>query len=175
MSQLTTQRNNGPEAIIPSVLDEIEERFDKIRQRAYELFEARGGEGGHDIDDWLSAERDLFGWSQAEFAEKDDACEIQMTLSGFDPGDVEVTALPKAIVIHAASHHENGQNSAKDGQQQNGWSESETTDLFRSFDLRRPIEIDKVTAHLDHGILHIDVPYAEQGVSGTKRVRVAAA
>jgi outer membrane protein TolC len=30
-----------------------------IARRAYELYEERGREHGHDIDDWLQAERDL--------------------------------------------------------------------------------------------------------------------
>ena len=30
-----------------------------IARRAYELFEQRGGEHGHDVDDWLQAEREL--------------------------------------------------------------------------------------------------------------------
>ena len=30
-----------------------------IARRAYELFEKRGREHGHDLDDWLQAERDL--------------------------------------------------------------------------------------------------------------------
>ncbi len=30
-----------------------------IRVRAYELFERRGGEPGHELDDWLEAERQL--------------------------------------------------------------------------------------------------------------------
>lgn len=32
---------------------------DVIRARAYELFERRGGEPGHELDDWLEAEREL--------------------------------------------------------------------------------------------------------------------
>jgi Protein of unknown function (DUF2934) len=32
---------------------------EKIRVRAYELFEQRGGEHGHDIEDWLQAEIEL--------------------------------------------------------------------------------------------------------------------
>jgi hypothetical protein len=32
---------------------------DKIAQRAYERYEARGREDGHALDDWLDAERDL--------------------------------------------------------------------------------------------------------------------
>lgn len=32
---------------------------ERIRQRAYELHQARGGIPGHDLDDWLQAEREL--------------------------------------------------------------------------------------------------------------------
>jgi Protein of unknown function (DUF2934) len=32
---------------------------EKIRIRAYQLFEQRGGEHGHDIEDWLQAEMEL--------------------------------------------------------------------------------------------------------------------
>ena len=32
---------------------------EEIAQRAYEIFLARGGEPGHDIDDWLQAESEL--------------------------------------------------------------------------------------------------------------------
>ena len=30
-----------------------------IARRAYELYEQRGGAHGHDVDDWLQAEREL--------------------------------------------------------------------------------------------------------------------
>ena len=32
---------------------------DDVRRRAYELYEERGGEQGHDWDDWLRAEQDF--------------------------------------------------------------------------------------------------------------------
>lgn len=32
---------------------------DRIRARAYELFQARGGSHGRDLDDWLTAEREV--------------------------------------------------------------------------------------------------------------------
>ena len=31
----------------------------KIQERAYELYILRGAENGHDVDDWLNAEREL--------------------------------------------------------------------------------------------------------------------
>jgi hypothetical protein len=32
---------------------------DDVARRAYELFQARGGEPGHDLEHWLEAEREL--------------------------------------------------------------------------------------------------------------------
>ena len=32
---------------------------EKIRNRAYELYEERGRENGHDLDDWLRAESEI--------------------------------------------------------------------------------------------------------------------
>jgi len=32
-----------------------------IRQRAYHFYEQRGGEHGHDLEDWLKAEAEIFG------------------------------------------------------------------------------------------------------------------
>jgi hypothetical protein len=37
---------------------DLEER---IRIRAYELYEARGREDGHDVEDWLEAEAEITG------------------------------------------------------------------------------------------------------------------
>jgi hypothetical protein len=39
----------------PAALEE------RIRLRAYELYEARGREDGHALDDWLQAEADFLG------------------------------------------------------------------------------------------------------------------
>jgi len=35
------------------------EMLEQIRARAHELFEQRGREQGHDLDDWLQAEADV--------------------------------------------------------------------------------------------------------------------
>ena len=49
---LATQRNANTNAV-------TRVRADDIRRRAYSLFQARGGEHGHDVDDWLVAEAEL--------------------------------------------------------------------------------------------------------------------
>ena len=42
-----------------TVLGESQELENQIRQRAYALYEARGREDGHDLDDWLRAEEEI--------------------------------------------------------------------------------------------------------------------
>ena len=45
-----------PEAPAPNGIDR-----DAIARRAYEIFQARGGQHGYEIEDWLQAERELTG------------------------------------------------------------------------------------------------------------------
>ena len=52
-------KNSNPKAEVTIIDDLSEEQLEKIRQRAYELYEARGREEGHDIDDWLQAEAEI--------------------------------------------------------------------------------------------------------------------
>jgi hypothetical protein len=40
-------------------LDFQAQRLERIAARAYDLYEARGGEHGQDLDDWLRAEREI--------------------------------------------------------------------------------------------------------------------
>lgn len=42
-----------------------EEIQEEIRHLAYELYEQRGREDGHDLDDWLKAESEVTGKAKA--------------------------------------------------------------------------------------------------------------
>ena len=54
----------APKSDEPTVLIPIDQQ---IQQRAYELYEQRGRADGHDLDDWLQAEREIKG-TQAKAA-----------------------------------------------------------------------------------------------------------
>jgi len=44
-----------------------------IRIRAYQLFEMRGQEHGHDMEDWLQAEAEVMGKKKPSASEKPDS------------------------------------------------------------------------------------------------------
>ena len=43
----------------PTAVNESQELEIQIRERAYALYEARGREDGHDLEDWLRAEEEI--------------------------------------------------------------------------------------------------------------------
>ena len=51
--------NAHPPKKPPTAINEPQELEDQIRLRAYELYEARGGENGHDEEDWLRAKEEI--------------------------------------------------------------------------------------------------------------------
>ena len=59
-------RKDPPHAPISDGIDESSVTSDllssqRIAERAYQLYEQRGREDGHALDDWLQAERELLG------------------------------------------------------------------------------------------------------------------
>lgn len=80
-----------------------------------------------------------------------------MNAPGFEPGEVKVTALPDALIISAESSHthENKEGNVR-------FCEFGRKTLFRRFDLPEPVNLDKVTADLNKGVLHLVAAKAKQ-------------
>lgn len=52
----------NPKVTAPEALntgETEEQRLERIRQRAHELYVARGQQEGHDLEDWLQAEAEI--------------------------------------------------------------------------------------------------------------------
>lgn len=54
----TLQAQSLPETIAPTT-ESAEGSEEQIRRRAYELYELRGREDGHDVEDWLQSESEM--------------------------------------------------------------------------------------------------------------------
>lgn len=157
MSQVAVEKVDGEKAGTASIFDEMKAMSEQIRHRAFEIFERRGGGGGFAMNDWNDAERDLFRIPESELVEQDGKFEVRVIAAGFDPADVQITALPDALIVKAASTHRHDK-SAGDVR----FCEFGQKTLFRRFDLPEPIDPDKVTANLDKGVLHLTALKAKQ-------------
>jgi HSP20 family molecular chaperone IbpA len=150
MPQVAIEKLDEKRAAGSSVLNEMKTLSERIRQRAFELFERRGAGDGLAVNDWLSAERDLFRLPESELIEKDGKFEARVSAPGIDPEDVKVTALPDALIVKGSSTHKHERT---DGDIR--FCEFDQRTLFRRFDLPEPINVDKVTANLDKGVLQL--------------------
>jgi len=137
------------------VFEEIEKHLKDVRRRAFDLFEGRGCELGHELEDWLKAEREVFGQCAAEMVETEKEYELQMALAGFDAKEVQVTASPSVIVVHAQTKAEKRTENSNVV-----WTEFGSHDVYRRFEMPQPVNVENTTATLDKDILRIRVAKA---------------
>ena len=158
---------NGQKAGL-SLFQEFEKRFDQIRNRAFEMFEGRGCGFGHELDDWLKAEREVFGSAAAELVDKGNAYELQMALPGFDPKQVEVAATPDEIIVHAAASGENRSN-----KENVLWSEFTSSEVYRRSPAPMPLNSEATVATLEKGVLRITAPKADEAKARAIAIKAA--
>jgi HSP20 family molecular chaperone IbpA len=171
MSNVPVQQASGAEKHSLPIFAEMQRRLEEIRRRAYELFERRGGEAGHELDDWLAAEADICGALESEFTENDTAYDIRLKLPDFQPEEIEVTAAPEEILVRARSRKEQ-----REETQEGIRTEMSAREVYRRFELQRPTRTDQVTARLENGTLHIYAPVEPRvAAESSRRVTVAVA
>jgi HSP20 family molecular chaperone IbpA len=130
-------RLNGPESILPR----LEEVRDRIARRAYENFVDRGALHGHDIDDWISAERELTIKPAAEVRAEGADVFVEMLLPEIDLPNITVHIAPRQFVISSDPD--------EDGLQ-----------LCQVIDLPVKVSLDGVDAERMHNMLRITAAVA---------------
>ena len=157
MSQVAIEKVDDKKLGTAPIFQEIEALYERIRRRAFEVFEGHNGGDGSAMEDWLKAERDLLRTCESELVEQDGKFEVRMNAPGFEPDEVKVTALPDALIVSASSSHTHEKNEGNVR-----FCEFGQKTLFRRFDLPQPINLDKVTADLNKGVLDLTAPKAKQ-------------
>jgi HSP20 family protein len=164
MTKLVIRKLDPAEPDGLSMLGSMESLFDTIRQRAFGLFEERGGGAGGDLEDWLHAEREFVWVPRAELVDEQNHYRVRVAVPGLEAKDIQVTAMQHSIVVDAEVSHKE----EKDTKTVR-FSEFTEKKMFRRFDLPKPIDPDKVQAALDKGILDITAGKA----APIKQIKVA--
>ena len=173
MSKLNVEKVPSAEDRTLPVFSELDEMLDRVRDRAYSLFCTRGGGDGHALEDWLAAEHEIF-WPEAELAEEDGEFELSVALPGFGPDEVHVTATPRELIIKAA-HLTKLEKQDEDTQGRVHWSGIRREDVFRRVELPADVDVAKISAELDRGVLTVDAPKAGAKPKRAKKVTVSKA
>jgi len=70
-----------------------------IARRAHELFEARGREHGHDLDDWFQAKSEMLCPVSIAMSESKDRVSLRAGAAGFEQSEIEASVEPGRITI----------------------------------------------------------------------------
>jgi peptidoglycan-associated lipoprotein len=144
----------GPKLIATAALsDDIARFYDLVTRRAYELFETRGREHGHDLQDWLRAEAELARLLPCKIADHGDRLDVLAAMPGLDASEIEIGVESSRLVI--VNGHE------RSAIQENGENNSDASRLSSILTvLNLPAQIDppQVRAKLKDGLLELKLP-----------------
>jgi HSP20 family protein len=136
-----------------SVFDQIQDTFNALSRRAYEIFEGNGRAFGRDFEDWFQAERELLHPVHVSIEESDDSLALKAEVPGFSEKELEINLEPRRLTI-------TGKREAKKEEKKGKtvYAERCCDQILRIVDLPADIETDKVTATLKNGVLELTLP-----------------
>ena len=139
-----------------------------VARRAYDLFEARGSEHGHDGEDWFRAESELLAPLPATIIDTDGGFTVRAELRAFTGKDVEVRAEPKRLIIYAKKR--------KASEQEKGQAVSEEemyAELFRVLELPHEIDPDNMTVSIKNEVLEVTLARVSPGKKNVVGIKAA--
>lgn len=141
-----------------TIPDEILRVEREILEKAYELFEERGHQEGHHLDDWFAAERQIIWRPAIELSERNGVYRIRAAVPGIDPSEIDVQLTEEDVLIQADVQHEH---TDADGTVHE--CEFMPGKLFRSIHLPSPVDPWRAESVVMNGILELTVPLAAGG------------
>lgn len=147
------------------LFERIQQIYDSIAQRAFEIFESNGKSFGHDLDDWFKAESEILHPVRVEVQESDDALIVCAEVPGFGAQELEVSLEPRRLTVSGKKEAGDERKKVKALH-----TERRSDQVLRVLDL--PVEVDpsQATAALKDGVLELRMPRA----SKVQKIRVEA-
>jgi HSP20 family protein len=160
-SAVTTrpEKEAAPIRLLPGsdLSDRVQELFNSIARRAFELFDGRGRALGRDLEDWLRAESEFLHPVHLDIAESGDAITVRAEVPGFKAKELEVGVEPHRLTLSGKRETSKEHRSKKTIH----WEQC-ANQIYRAIDLPADVDTSKVTATLKDGVLELSMPKADK-------------
>jgi HSP20 family protein len=133
----------------------MNEVYDRLAHRAYELFDGRGRQDGHDQEDWFRAESELLSPVLIEIEENEKEMIVRADVPGFRDKDLEVAVEPHRLIISGKREEIRDQTKRKAV-----YTERRSDEVLRTIDFSEEIDPENASATLHDGTLEISVARA---------------
>lgn len=154
---------------------EAEKMFEKFADisretahRAFDFFRLRGGEFGHELDDWFRAESDVLHFVPIEIKEENGSLKVTADVAGFRPEEIEIGVEGNSLMI-------SGRSEARSQNKDENilYTDFRSNRFFRQMPLPKPVNADGAKADIKDGMLNILLPKAKPE-AGVKKIAVSA-
>ncbi len=129
-----------------------------IARRAFELFEKRNREHGHDWEDWFQAESELLRPVSITTLDSVDRLSLRANVFGFGEQEISVSIEPQRIVILGKKEVVPAETKAVD------WYPDQ---IMRVIDLPAEVDPDGAVVELQTGLLKFELPKVVKTVRET--------
>lgn len=146
-----------------SVQWEMQQIQHQLACRAFELFEARNREHGHDWEDWFRAESELLRPVSIAMRESGDRLSVRVDVFGFDETELKVSIEPRRLAI--AGRKKMSQAEPEGSKKIEGHPDQ----VMRVIPLGAEVAPEKATVELRAGVLKFELPKRAGQCSGERR------
>lgn len=133
---------------VESFKEQINEFTQAIETRAYEIYDRRGREDGHALEDWTSAESELRCMVPVGIFERPEQLEVNIRLLGCLCHEIEACLEPRRLLLRAQKEEVKSQ---KPGEESH--TEQRLNGIFIALHLPDQVDPAKVTATFKDGNL----------------------
>lgn len=150
-----------PVNTVDDISFQIGELSSRIAQRAYDYFDARGGQHGDDLGDWLRAEEELVYRAPFHSQEQEDRIDLEVDLPQSDRQALQLSVEPRRLLVRSAP------DTADHDPEEPSSTHQHTPILFQVIDLLFEIDVGNVTATMTEGNLRVIFPKRMGGSAPT--------
>jgi HSP20 family molecular chaperone IbpA len=147
----------------------MQQVYNIVAHRAYELYESGGRQDSHDVEDWLRAEAELVNTLPVEVSETEDQVVVRAKSPGLSANDsandFEVRVAPHRLIITGKREQIHDDKATH--------IDRSSDEILRILDLSQAIDPDEVTATVKDGRLEIQLPKARPDKNITDATQAA--
>jgi HSP20 family protein len=132
---------------------QIEDLYNSITRRAFEIFENNGRMLGRELADWFQAESELLHPIHIDVAESKDGLTVRAEVPGFNADDLKVSLEANRLTI-------TGERETKEERkgEKTIYKERCSNRILRVIDLPAEVDAGKTVATLKDGLLELKAP-----------------
>ncbi len=105
--ELQSTQKNSPSIPIfveaEKLFEQMKDFSQSVARRAYDFFELRGRELGHELEDWFRAESEMLRPVPVEITENNEQITVRAEVPGVSAHEIKVSVEPEHLIISGRS------------------------------------------------------------------------